>query len=441
MAAVAIDAAADYEALLHFLYIAPIGLVQTSLDGEVLMLNPISAQLLMPLSPTSDLSNLFTALGDVAPELEGTVKRFAKPHGLICEARRIRLRARSRGKADPEMLSLTLLKLSETRLMAVLSDVTEQVRRERMLRQNEAWLGAMLAGATDYALLSLDQNGLIDDWNTSIERVTGYGREAVVGKPYSMLYPAGGTTPERMVDQLREADDCGWSLDDGWRVKADASRFFCNAMISPLHTLDDRLHSEMRFNDSGSAAYCMVLRDVTTRRDASLDLLQAASLDHLTGILNRRSFYEAAELELVRWKRCPRPLSLIMFDVGQIKGINDDHGHAAGDQVLKHLAAMLTATFRECDIVARIGGEEFAVLLPSVTLADAHSLASRLLAAVASQSVDLTGGSFPYIVSAGATEMDPSVVDLDVMLSRAERAVQAAQAAGGHRAVLWQPGN
>jgi hypothetical protein len=121
---------AEHEALMQFLYLAPVGLVQTAADGEILMINPISAQLLMPLQRDGNLANLFDALADVAPELRHLCATFGRPSGMVCDGMHIQLSSgRTATRADeraPQVLSLSLLKLDGTRLMAVLSDVTDR---------------------------------------------------------------------------------------------------------------------------------------------------------------------------------------------------------------------------------------------------------------------------------------------------------------------------
>jgi diguanylate cyclase (GGDEF)-like protein/PAS domain S-box-containing protein len=438
--ATASDPSDEHEALLHFLYIAPVGLAQTSLNGDVVMMNPLSAQLLMPLSPTGDLTNLFHALEDVAPELRSLTERFDKPNGTMCSGLRIQLNDGRRVEPIPYMLSLTLLKLDELRLMAVLTDVSEEVRRERRLRQNEAWISAILTGITDYAVVSLDLRGCMDDWNPSIGRVTGFDRAALLGQSCAMLYPDGGTTPERVLDLLREADENGWSLDDGWRQKADGTRFWGNSMIYPLRTLTERLPiaaGAVVGQDMGPPAYCLVIRDITDKRDGGEIARQNMACDHLTGIANRRTFFEAAELELARWKRLPRPLSLVLFDADHFKNINDRHGHPAGDSVLRHLAASLTATFRGCDLVARIGGEEFAVLLPSATQDQAVLVAERLLRAVESSVVEVDGVQIRYTVSGGVATLNVSIIGLDDLMKHADQALYAAKHSGRNRVASW----
>jgi diguanylate cyclase (GGDEF)-like protein/PAS domain S-box-containing protein len=423
---------AEHEALIQFLYLAPVGLVQAGIDGEIAMMNPISAQLLMPLSRDGGLVNLFTALEGVAPELRHLCGAFGERHGMICDGMHIHLHAGGHGKS-PQILALTLLKLDAARLMAVLTDVTLQVRRERQLRQSDAWLNALLTSITDYALAGLDGDGRICEWNASIERLTGFGSE-VIGAPYTLFYPPGAITAEHLHDRLREADDNGWSLDEGSRLRADGSGFWGSSMIAPLPGRDPLP------GDAGrQPAYCLILRDITDKREAGEERRKAAYCDYLTGLANRRAFFEAAELELGRSRHAPRPTSLVMIDADRFKGINDRHGHAAGDAVLRHLAIALKSTFREVDVVARLGGEEFAVLLPSTDLAGAAAVAERLRHQVESQSVLVEGERIRYTVSLGVAQMNDGVAGLDALLRRADQALYAAKARGRNVVVRWTP--
>ncbi len=123
--------AEEYEALVQFLYLAPVGLAQASLSGEVLMLNPKSAQLLMPLSRDGRLDNLFTVLEGVAPQLRALVAAFTEPSGVVCDPVRIHTAATAAGQAVPQVFSVSLLKLEGLRLMAVFSDVTLEALREQ----------------------------------------------------------------------------------------------------------------------------------------------------------------------------------------------------------------------------------------------------------------------------------------------------------------------
>ncbi len=421
----------EYEALIQFLYMAPIGLLQARMDGEILMVNPLCAQLLMPLSRDGDLSNLYTALEGVAPDLRTRVQAFAAPHGMVCESWQLRV-------LDPlhqsgrRVLALTLLKLDEQRLMAVLADVTQSVQRERELRQSQAWINTIVTGLTDYALLTLDHQGRVRDWNASVERLCGRDSAASLGQPYSIFYPADALGAASAVDRLHEADRSGWSLDEGWRQRADGSRFWGSCLIAPLHAADE--------GNPEDRAYSLVIRDVSDRREATEALRRAVACDHLTGLANRRTLFEACELELQRWRRAPRPLSLVLIDADHFKRINDDFGHAAGDAVLRHLAAGMSATFRGMDMVARLGGEEFVVLLPGCDEQAALTVAQRLCDSIAEQAVAVDGASVRYTVSAGVATMDAGVEGVDAFIERADQAMYAAKAAGRNRVLPWQPG-
>jgi len=264
----------------------------------------------------------------------------------------------------------------------------------------------------------------------------------VHGQTLALFYPSDGITPERVVDHLREADHSGCSLDEGWRVRADGTRYWGSVLITPLRLAG----SESAAPDTAEApraahaAYCLILRDLSEHRDTAAQARQAAVCDYLTGIHNRRAFFEAAERETRRLKQRPRPLSVVVFDVDHFKRINDSLGHPVGDAVLCHIAGTMRATFREVDVVARIGGEEFAVLLPSTDLEGAHTVAERFCRRLAASPASTAAGEVPCTVSAGIATMDDCGGDLNVLMQRADQALYAAKAAGRNRVCGLAPG-
>jgi len=423
----------EFEALTQFLYMAPIGLMQTRMDGEIVMINAASAQLLMPLSRDGELANLFTVLEDVAPDLEHRVRSFEPRHGMVCDSVHVQVGpGTSGGRKNAQILSLSLLKLDSERLMAVLGDATESVTRDRELRQSQAWINIIVTGITDYALLSVDDQGRVQSWNPSIARVTGFEADATQGRSYAMFYPNDGIMAQRVLDRLHEADANGWSLDEGWRQRADGTRFWGSCLIAPLQGVDESKPEER--------VYSLIIRDISDRREANEALRRSVLCDHLTGLANRGAFFEAAELELQRWGRVPRPLSLVVIDADHFKVVNDTYGHAAGDAVLRHLAAGLVATFRTVDVVARLGGEEFVVLLPDTTLEGAEAVAERLCQSIAAVAVDVDGTPIRYTVSAGVAEMEAGVSGLDALIKRADAALYSAKAKGRDRVECWSAG-
>lgn len=145
------DTGAEYEALIQFMYLAPIGLAQIGNDGTVEMANPMCAQLLMPLAPDGNLGNFFDITAAVAPELRSMAAGFTEPYGAICQDHRVQLSSASGRGRHPEVLAIGLIRLDATRLMALVSDVSEIVRREKLQREAEEWHNASLKLAKEAA--------------------------------------------------------------------------------------------------------------------------------------------------------------------------------------------------------------------------------------------------------------------------------------------------
>jgi diguanylate cyclase (GGDEF)-like protein len=175
-------------------------------------------------------------------------------------------------------------------------------------------------------------------------------------------------------------------------------------------------------------------------RDRALtELLRLSATDQLTGALNRRGFLERAASSIAQGRRSGVHPSVIMMDLDHFKAINDTYGHAAGDEVLRNSVAVLLATMRHGDLLGRVGGEEFAVLLHDATADAAASIADRLRLQVrsnvqhpggAGNSVTISGGVAPV---SGAFEPE---VALSVALTKADEALYQAKCAGRDRIVL-----
>jgi diguanylate cyclase (GGDEF)-like protein len=176
------------------------------------------------------------------------------------------------------------------------------------------------------------------------------------------------------------------------------------------------------------------LFDLTERKKLERMLEHQARIDALTGLINRRHFYEQAELELARAKRHGEPLSLLMLDVDHFKAVNDNHGHHTGDVTLQKLSEVCTQTFREIDLVGRLGGEEFAVLLPQTHGAQALEVAERLRLAAADAAVPLEqGGALHFTVSIGVASFAATDDSIETLLRRADQAMYQAKNSGRNR--------
>ena len=176
-----------------------------------------------------------------------------------------------------------------------------------------------------------------------------------------------------------------------------------------------QLHSAMRENDTIRAG-----------------LEEMATTDGLTGLRNRRHFMEAAGSELVRSRRYGHPVVVGLADLDHFKRINDEHGHAVGDEVLKAVADVMRHSLRESDLYCRYGGEEFAFLFPETTLAEAQRLSERLRARLERSPLARREGQDRGVtISMGLA--DAASTDLDTALRAADDALYQAKAMGRNR--------
>jgi diguanylate cyclase (GGDEF)-like protein len=312
----ALDVHDAHEALMQFLYRAPIGLAQTTLAGDIEMINPMSAQLLMPLSRDGGLDNLFEVLDGFAPQLRGLVAAFEPSSGVVCESVRMVIDAGTGGLTDAQVLSVSLMKLDPARLMAVLSDVTLEVQREQ----------------------------------------------------------------QRLTRRLSDA----------------------------------------------------------------------ARIDSLTQMPNRAAVCEQIERALLPVAAEGEPGFAVLFmNCDRFKQINDTLGHAVGDEVLGLMADRLRGMLHLHDRVgqvdpggsmaARVGGDEFVVMLDALHRPDdVHALAQRLLD-VLSKPYGIGGHQLHCSVSMGIVLGAQARGDADAVLQDASIAMVEAKRAGAARYVVFEP--
>jgi two-component system, cell cycle response regulator len=165
-----------------------------------------------------------------------------------------------------------------------------------------------------------------------------------------------------------------------------------------------------------------------------------ATTDGLTGLTNHRHFQSLLDQRLALAKRYQKPLSFILCDIDHFKAVNDNHGHPAGDAILKGVAQVISAQARETDIVARYGGEEFALVLPETDSAAARSLAERIRAAIEAKAFPIAGGSSLKITLSLGIATFPEAADAkQELIDRADQALYAAKRGGRNRWVRAEP--
>ncbi len=182
--------------------------------------------------------------------------------------------------------------------------------------------------------------------------------------------------------------------------------------------------------------------EIARRESIQSELERQARTDSLTGIYNRRYFYELATVEFARASRYQRALSVLMLDLDHFKCSNDSYGHSVGDRVLITLARLMRENLRSADIYGRYGGEEFIILMPETDLAHAMRVAERLRCCVEEQSIiDENGGEVVMTVSTGVVDLSlcPTCHNLDVLIDLADRSLYKAKQLGRNRVETIQP--
>ena len=165
-------------------------------------------------------------------------------------------------------------------------------------------------------------------------------------------------------------------------------------------------------------------------------LRRQATTDDLTGVSNRRHFFEMARGELKRVQRHTEPVAVVFMDIDLLKDVNDTLGHSDGDAALVSFAHICRTCIREIDVLARMGGDEFSLLLPATSREQARVTVERIRSSLKEESADRPGAAAPMTFSAGITGLSGEGDTIDALLRRADRALYAAKAAGRDNVVV-----
>ncbi len=210
---------------------------------------------------------------------------------------------------------------------------------------------------------------------------------------------------------------------------------------SAVHYSDGQDHDVLisktaYFNGEGEIAGVIgMMVDITERKEMERELRRLATTDSLTGVYSRRHFMATAALELERSNRHHRPLSVLMLDIDHFKKINDTFGHAAGDDAIRAFTRASISELRDNDIMGRLGGEEFAILLPETPLSGAWEVAERLRQKIAHMVQECGEARLTITASIGVTEALPEDGSIETVLYRADLALYDAKHGGRNRVV------
>jgi len=313
-----------------------------------------------------------------------------------------------------------------THFIATAKVITDRVMAENALRESEERMRTITQMAAS-AIVMIDALGSVSFWNPAAERLFGYSAEEVMGRDLHKII-----VPLRHYEEFRRGFAGFAKTGEGpilgrtremTAQKKDGTEFPVDLSISGIR-IKDQWHA------------VGIISDISERKQAEQQLREYAENDALTGVLNRRKFYEILEQEQERALRYARSLSLIMFDIDHFKAVNDTYGHAAGDAVLKRTASVVADNIRKSDILGRIGGEEFAILATETAIESALALAEKIRSALEKTDHDTVG---IITVSIGVSAYDMGL-SMDEFVRRADESLYAAKNSGRNRVECYTGG-
>lgn len=327
--------------------------------------------------------------------------------------------------------------------------LTDLVRGyDKLLRQSRRLV--TMGDRMQMTLNELNQNlavneqkfrGIFENVAEGIFRSTPAGKIIEINPAMAEMF--GYSLPEAFMEDVQYIEDlfCSDETYSSYRKSlehGDLRRFEVCVCSPKGKTLWAEVSTSVMKSDkrSENPGIVGVLADVTERKSMMEELCRLARTDSLTGLWNRGYFMEQANREIIRSMRNETPCSLLLLDVDFFKKVNDRYGHDIGDKVLKQLAAIMSDSVREIDIVARIGGEEFVTMLPYTNEDEARIVAERLAEKVRCSPVDTGSASFGITVSIGLSTLVQGN-DLERMIKLADTALYAAKNNGRDRVEIY----
>jgi diguanylate cyclase (GGDEF)-like protein/PAS domain S-box-containing protein len=311
----------------------------------------------------------------------------------------------------------------------VIVDVTARVAAEESVRRSENKFRA-LYDSTSEAVMLLDQNAIIDCNNAMLSMFGLPGKanacQLTLADLSPPLQPEGRSSAEMMTENLTRSLEAGNFRFDWTHQRVDNGQSF------PTEVRMTAIELEGRW------IVLAVVWDISERVAMMQRIEKQANFDYLTSMCNRRHFMELAERELERARRYRTPLAALAVDIDFFKKINDTYGHAAGDQALIEFSRLCLEMVRQTDVAGRLGGEEFAILLPGADAERAMEIAERFRERWAQCVVKVTGQevTFSFTVSVGVALLNAGHARIDQLLHSADLALYQAKQGGRNRVVL-----
>lgn len=379
---------------------------------------------LMNLPPDAHAARKGGYYGFSAPGNYGAVDAIMVRLGLHPERQHFGWRDVYERYAGHLLVALSLL-LAAAAFTAYRYRIGNRALGEALARADRLALRDVLLNNLGEGVYGVDARGHCTFINPAALSILGYALEEVIGQDQHRVFhhhrPDGSPYP---------ASDCPVrrTLGDGIRRETKDAFIHKNGETVPVQLTVTPI---LEGRDITGAV--VVFQDITERTLMEEELLRLATTDPLTELANRRRLLEQVEDELARVKRYGNAAAMLMLDIDHFKRVNDTYGHAVGDKVLRHFAGLAAQHLRQNDLLGRLGGEEFALLLPGTDLEGAALSAERLRQFVATHPCVTDELTIPITVSIGVAEFSPADQDGDGLMARADEALYRAKQGGRNR--------
>jgi diguanylate cyclase (GGDEF)-like protein/PAS domain S-box-containing protein len=310
----------------------------------------------------------------------------------------------------------------------VAADITDRKQAEQALFEEREKALVTLRSIGD-AVVKADASGRVEFLNPAAEKLTGWRQEQALGHPLSDVFRIvdehGTPVQDPLAETLASGDIVEFS-NHTLLTGRDASEYAVEASAAPVRDHAGRIPGVV-----------LVFRDVTEQRRLRQRLQHQATHDSLTGLVNRREFEDRLDHAIAAFHTHGTPYVLCYLDLDQFKVVNDTAGHSAGDEMLKHIAALLQTRIRSRDTLARLGGDEFSLLLENCPLGNAREIAQNLVASVADFRFTWGERCFAIGVSVGVVPVTVEITDRAQLMTQADVACFTAKDLGRSRVHVY----
>lgn len=285
---------------------------------------------------------------------------------------------------------------------------------------------AMVEAVSEFGICLIDPDGHVQSWNQGAARLTGWGPAEVIGHPYAQLFAASALKNGLPVHALQFARANRHCKEEGERAKASGDSFVS------LFTLD-----AIRDGDGMIVGFVEVVQDITEQKARELALYHGATRDPLTQFFNRGYFVERLDQEILRARRFLDPLSVVLMEIDQHLGLQEERGPDVADQALITVARTAAGFIRKVDLMGRTEPRQLALALPRTRKEGAFEVAQRLRVKLLEESADSNGGTPPFTLSMGVAMLESTTRNLSELLRNADAALHFAKREGGNRTEAW----